>query len=93
MAITSANRCASDARCLSEMLIAASANIALAVIAPATQPATWAGMYTSACRHRSPPKLASTRETTGLKWAPETAPNIKMIVNSAAAVAAAFSSS
>jgi hypothetical protein len=40
-----------------------------------------------------PPKLASTSETTGLKWAPETGPNMRMMVNSPAAVAAAFSKS
>ena len=93
MATTSASRCASEARCLVEMLIAARANIAFAVIAPAMQPLTCAGMYASASRHRSPPKLASTSETTGLKWPPETGPNMRMIVNRPAAVAAAFSNS
>ena len=44
MAITSANRWAGEARWWVEMLTAASANIALAAIAPAMQPATWAGM-------------------------------------------------
>ena len=44
VATTSASRCASEARCLVEMLIAASANIAFAVIAPAMQPLTCAGM-------------------------------------------------
>jgi hypothetical protein len=38
-----------------------------------------------------PPKLASASETTGLKCPPDTGPNIRMIVNSPAAVAAAFS--
>src|SRR6201981_1332525 len=33
------------------------------------------------------------KETTGLKWPPETGPNIRMIANSPAAVAAAFSTS
>ena len=37
--------------------------------------------------------LAKLKDTTGLKWPPETGPNIKMIANSPAAVAAAFSSS
>ena len=44
VATTSASRCASEARCLFEMLIAASANIPLATTAPAMQPQTWAGM-------------------------------------------------
>ena len=57
------------------------------------QPATWAGRYAAASRHRSPPNAASAKDTTGLKWPPDTGPNIKMIVNSPAAVAAAFSSS
>ena len=43
VAITSAKRCAGLARWLSEMLIALSANIALAATAPVMQPATWAG--------------------------------------------------
>ena len=43
VAITSANRCAGDARCLVEMLTAASANIPFATIAPTMQPPTWAG--------------------------------------------------
>ena len=46
-----------------------------------------------ACRQDRPPKAASTKDTTGLKWAPETAPNIRMRANSPAAVAAAFSNS
>ena len=41
--MTSANRCAGLARWRSEKLIAASANITLATIAPVMQPATWAG--------------------------------------------------
>ena len=40
-----------------------------------------------------PPNAASTSETTGLKCAPETGPNMRMIANRPAAVAAAFSSS
>src|SRR6478672_4859501 len=40
-----------------------------------------------------PPKLASASETTGLKWPPETGPNMRMIANSPAAVAVAFSNS
>ena len=44
MAITSAKRCEGEARWWVEMLTAERANIALAAIAPAMQPATWAGM-------------------------------------------------
>ena len=57
------------------------------------RPATCAGRYAAASRQRSPPKAASTKDTTGLTWPPETGPHIKMIANSPAAVAAAFSSS
>ena len=67
VAITSANRCAGDARCLVEMLTSAWENIALATIAPRMHPPIWAGAYASASRRLSPPKLASTSETTGLK--------------------------
>src|SRR5665213_3242676 len=49
-------------------------------------------MYAAASRQLRPPKLASTSETTGLKWAPETGPNMRMIAYRPAAVAAAFSS-
>src|SRR5690242_2815339 len=75
------------------MVIAGSANIRFASIAPPVQPATWAGRYAVASRQDMPPNAASAKETTGLKWPPETGPNIKMIVNSPAAVAAAFSTS
>ena len=53
------------------------------------------GRHVGAARRAGarPPKAASTSDTTGLKCAPETGPNIKMIANSPAAVAAAFSSS
>ena len=81
------------ARCLAEMVTAGSANIRFASTAPAVQPATCAGRYAAASRQDSPPKAASAKDTTGLKWPPETGPNIKMIANSPAAVAAAFSSS
>ena len=74
-------------------MTAGRANIRFAVTAPAMHPATCAGRYAAASRQRSPPKAASTKDTTGLKWPPETGPNIKMIANSPAAVAAAFSSS
>jgi len=43
VAITSDRKCAGVARCLVEMLTASRANIRFAVIAPAMQPATWAG--------------------------------------------------
>ena len=56
-------------------------------------PATWAGRYAAASRQRSPPNTASANDTTGLKCPPDTGPNIKMMANSPAAVAAAFSSS
>ena len=64
-----------------------------AATAPVTQPATWAGRYAAAARQEIPPSAASANDTTGLKWPPDTGPNIKMIANSPAAVAAEFSSS
>ena len=81
------------ARCLVEMLTAGSANIKFAITAPPMHPATCTGRYAAASHQDSPPNAASTKDTTGLKWPPETGPNIKMIANSPAAVAAAFSSS
>jgi hypothetical protein len=93
VAMTSDRKCAPEALSLAEMLTAGSANIRLASTAPATHPATCAGRYAAASRQDSPPKKASTKDTTGLKWPPETGPNIKMIANSPAAVAAAFSTS
>jgi len=86
-------KCAGEARCLAEMVTAGSANIRFAITAPPVHPATCAGRYAAASRQDSPPKKASANETTGLKWPPETGPNIKMIANKPAAVAAAFSSS
>ena len=74
------------------MLTAGSANIRFATTAPPMHPATCAGRYAAASRQDSPPNAASTKDTTGLKWPPDTGPNIKMIANSPAAVAAAFSS-
>ena len=93
MAITSDKACAPVARCLTEMDTAAWANIRFAATAPVTHPATWAGRYAAASRQEIPPSAASANETTGLKCAPDTGPNIKMIANSPAAVAAEFSSS
>ena len=58
------------------------------------QPATCAGSVGERRRATTiPPKLASASDTTGLKCPPETGPNIRMIANSPAAVAAAFSNS
>ena len=71
-----------------EMLTAASAHMPLASTAPAAHPVICAGMWASASRHDKPPKLASTSDTTGFKCAPETGPNITMITNRPAAVAA-----
>src|SRR4051812_15871761 len=90
VATTSEKRWAGLARWWVEMLIAARANIAFAVIAPAMQPAIWAGRQASASRRERPPKAEATSETTGLKWPAETGPNMRMIANRPAAVAAAF---
>jgi hypothetical protein len=91
--MTSDRKCAPEARCLEEIAAAGSANIRFAATAPAMHPATCTGRYAAAFRQDSPPNAASAKETTGLKWPPETGPNIKMIANSPAAVAAAFSTS
>ncbi len=82
-----------EARCFVERLTAARPNIRLATIAPPMHPPNCAGTYAAAFLQDTPPNAASTRETTGLKWAPETGPNIKMMANKPAAVAAAFSKS
>src|SRR6266849_2776938 len=91
--MTSDSTCAPGAQGLTAPDTAAWANIRFAVTAPATHPATWAGRYQAASRQRSPPSAASANDTTGLKCAPDTGPNIKMTANRPAAVAAAFSSS
>ena len=75
-----------------DRLTAARANIRFASTAPPAHPATCAGRYAAASRHRRPPNAASAKDTTGLKWPPDTGPNIEMMANSPAAVAAAFSS-
>src|SRR3984885_5766107 len=93
VAITSDRACAPDALCLTEMETAACPNIRFAVTAPDTQPATWAGRETAAARQDSPPSAASANDTTGLKCAPDTGPNMRMTAYSPAAVTAAFSSS
>ena len=56
-------------------------------------PGDLGGQVAGGVTQEIPPSAASANETTGLKCAPETGPNIKMIANSPAAVAAAFSSS
>src|ERR1700722_18083183 len=76
-----------------EILTTARENITLATMAPIEQPVTWASKYARAFRQLIPPKAASTKETTGLKCAPDTGPTIRISANSPAAVAAAFSSS
>src|SRR5579884_1699260 len=93
VATTSASQWAPDARLVLEMLTAAAPNMALASTAPPTQPNPWAGKYATASFQEMPPNAASTKDTTGLRWAPDTGPTIKMMVNNPAAVAAAFSSS
>ena len=75
------------------MVTAGSANIRFATTAPAMHPATWAGKQAAASRQRSPPKAAMTKDTTGLECQPLTEADLKMIANSPAAVAAAFSNS
>ena len=75
------------------MLTAGRANIRFAITAPPMHPATCTGRYAAASRQPSPPNAASTNDTTGLKWPPDTGPNIKMIANSPAPVAAAASNS
>ena len=67
MATISDRKCAGDARCLVEMLIAAPEYIRLATMAPPMHPATCAGRYAAASRQLSPPKEASANDTTGLK--------------------------
>ena len=91
--MTSDRACGPLARCLVEIDTACSPNIRFAPAAPVTHPAIWAGRYAAASRQEIPPSAASANETTGLKCAPDTGPNIKMIANSPAAVAAEFSSS
>src|SRR5579863_370689 len=93
VATTSDRKCAPLARCLVDQLTAAPANIRLATTAPLIQPPTCAGRYARASRHLRPPNAASTNDTTGLRWAPDTGPNIKMMAKSPAAVAEAFSKS
>src|SRR5664280_165188 len=93
VATTSETQCVPEARCLVEIEIAAFQNITLARMAPPMHPTVWNGREAAASRHFSPPKAASTKDTTGLKWAPEIGPNIKMMANRPVAVAAAFSKS
>ena len=59
--------------------------------APTMHPVTWAGRQAAAVRRGTPPKAASTKDTTGLKYAPLTGPGILMMANGPSAVAPAFS--
>src|ERR1700722_19186831 len=76
-----------------EILTTARENITLATMAQIEQPFTWASKYARAFRQLIPPKAASTKETTGLKCAPDTGPTMRIKANSPAPVAAAFSRS
>ena len=78
---------------MTEIDTAASENIRFAATAPVTHPATCAGTYAAASRQEIPPSAASENDTAGLKCAPDTGPNMRMIAKSPAAVAAEFSSS
>src|ERR1700684_325757 len=82
VATTSESQCGPDARCFVEIEMAASENMALATIAPKMHPSVWKGKYAAACFQEIPPNPASTNETIGLKCAPETGPNIKIMANS-----------
>src|SRR6185437_15108279 len=79
VAITSERKWAPEARWCVERLTAGVENMRLASTAPPMQPATWVGMYAAAAVQRTPPRAASTSDTTGLRWAPEIGPNIKMM--------------
>jgi hypothetical protein len=79
VATTSERKWAGDARLCAEMLTAAFENMRLATTAPPMHPTTWTGRYATAARQLTPPKMASTNDTTGLKCAPDTGPNIKMM--------------
>src|SRR3984957_8379596 len=93
VATTSERKWPALARWCVEMLTAARENMRLATTAPNEHPATWEKRYAVALRQVIPPKAASTKETTGLKCAPDTGPTMRIRAKSPVAVAAAFSSS
>ena len=93
MATTSDNHSAPDDRDFVDHSTAGSSNIRFATIAPRQPPTHWAATYHTLSRVVSVPASRSTRVTTGLKWAPDTAPNMRISPINAPAVAAAFSNS
>src|SRR5689334_15677892 len=92
VATLSLNQSAPDERVWVDTSTAGSSNMTFATIAPRHAPATWAPTYTSASVVAIPPRMRSASVTTGLKCAPDTAPNARMSATSAAPVAIEFSS-
>ena len=92
VATTSDSHSAGDDRSLVDNSTAGSSNIRFATTAPRQPPDDLGGDVQERCRGWScVPSSRSVRVTTGLKCAPETAPNIRISPISAPAVAAAFS--
>src|SRR5882757_790236 len=77
-ATPSASHCAPPVRILSEASSSGSANIACAIMVPATPPMICTAMYSSASRGVSSRFSAKTRETAGLKCAPDIGPKMAM---------------
>ena len=92
VAITSENHKAPDDRSFVDQFTASSSNMMFAIIAPTHPPMICTIEYNTNSRFVSPPNNRVTRETTGLKCAPEIGPRAKIKAISPPVVAAAFSS-
>ena len=97
VATTSATRCPGVTRSVVEIDVS-TPNITLARTAPATAPTTWATAYHPTSPKVRPwparrPRNQSASETTGLRWAPETGPTMRISTVSPSTVAVLFSRS
>ena len=93
VATTSENHSAPEERTWVDTSNAGSSNMTLAITAPTQPPTTWAACRRARRRVVIVPNSRSTRVTAGLKWAPDTAPNVQMRAISAPVVAAALARS
>src|SRR5688572_7871272 len=93
VATNSLNIWAPPARTRWEAKKSGSENITWAAATPTKAPAICAATYGGTSRHASPPCEAAASVTAGLKWAPDTGPNVAMRATRAAPVATVLASS
>src|SRR5689334_17170161 len=92
VATNSLKTCAAPLRACCDAENICMPNIKCATTLPAIPPQHCATTYVGTSRQGMPRSIASAKVTAGLKWAPDTGPNVKIRATSAAPVAIVFAS-